>query len=456
MARLIVASPQAIIACCGQWGLFGLLLVLFLTGPQLVSTANGSETAAQLPELPLKAASDSAIEKRLRAVVGNIDDFQNVQIEVNDGVVRLSGKTPRMEASENVTRMVSRFEGVIYVDNQLQVETDIETRVKPALTKVKQYLANTVQKLPIFGVALVVIVLFWLIAHLATRWDLPYQRLGLNRLLQNLIRQFLGKGIFLLGVLLALDILDLTALVGAMLGTAGVVGLAIGFAFKDIVENYLAGLLLSIRRPFGLNDLVVIESHEGRVIRLTSSELILMTLDGNHVRIPNATVFKSFIYNFSINPRRRFSFSVGVGVNEDLVDVRLRGCDALQKMDGVMADPAPFMLVEDLGDYNVLVRFFGWVDQRTADFAKVRGEAIRQVKTTLENAGVEMPEPVQTIRMERVRPEPAETEAAPASRLKTAEDHYKAGVDVSPDTQLDDQISEDLAATQEPNLLTEA
>ena len=69
-----------------------------------------------------------------------------------------------------------------------------------------------------------------------------------------------------------------------------------------------------------------------------------MTLDGDHVRIPNATVFKSFIYNFSINPRRRFSFGVGVGVNEDLVNVRLRGCDALHKMDGVMADPAPFVL----------------------------------------------------------------------------------------------------------------
>ena len=104
----------------------------------------------------------------------------------------------------------------------------------------------------------------------------------------------------LFGVLLALDILDLTALVGAVLGTVGVVGLAIGFAFKDIVENYLAGLLLSIRRPFALNDLVLIESHEGRVVRLTPSELILMTLEGNHVRIPNATVFKSFIYNFSI------------------------------------------------------------------------------------------------------------------------------------------------------------
>lgn len=455
MVRLIVASPQAIIACFGKWGLFGFLMVLFLTGPQLVSTADGSEPAAQPAELPLKAVSDSAIEKRLRAVVGNIDDFQNVKIEVNDGVVRLTGKTPRMEASENVTQMVSRFEGVIFVDNQLQVETDIETRVKPALSKVKQYLANTVQKLPIFGVALVVIVLFWLIAHLATRWDLPYQRLGLNRLLQNLIRQFLGKGIFLIGVLLALDILDLTALVGAMLGTAGVIGLAIGFAFKDIVENYLAGLLLSIRRPFGLNDLVVIESHEGRVIRLTSSELILMTLDGNHVRIPNATVFKSFIYNYSINPRRRFDFTVGVGVDEDLVDVQTHGGAALEKMEGVMDEPAPFMIVEELGDYNVMVRFFGWVDQRTADFAKVRGEAIRRVKLALEVAGVEMPEPAQTIRLQRTGPTPSGLGAVSDSGVHNADDQEFKAVDLSPDRQLDDQIDEDLATSNEPNLLTE-
>jgi small-conductance mechanosensitive channel len=360
-----------------------------------------------------------------------------------------------MEASEMVAQMASRFEGVVYVDNQVQVETDIETRVKPAFTKVTQYLTNAVQKLPIFGVALVVIVLFWMIANLATRWDMPYQRLGLNRLLQNLIRQFLRKGIFLLGVLLALDIMDLTALVGAMLGTAGVVGLAIGFAFKDIVENYLAGLLLSIRRPFGLNDLVLIESHEGRVIRLTSSELILMTLEGNHVRIPNAMVFKSFIYNFSINPRRRFDFGVGVGVDEDLVDVNAHGCGALQIMEGVMPEPGPFMRVEELGDYNVLVRFFGWVDQRTADFAKVRSEAIRRVKAALDDAGVAMPEPVQTIRVKRVKEEAAQTELAPQSDLKRPEDRDAAGMDISPDTQLDNQINEDLATTQESNLLTE-
>lgn len=275
----------------------------------------------------------------------------------------------------------------------------------------------------------------------------PYQKLGLNRLLRNLIRQFLRKGIFLIGVLIAFDILDLTALAGAVLGTAGVIGLTIGFAFKDIVENYLAGLLLSIRRPFGLNDLVLIEPHQGRVIRLTSSELILMTLEGNHVRIPNAAVFKSAIYNYSINPHRRFDFGVGVGVSEDLIDVQKHGCGVLRQMEGVMAKPAPFMILEELGDYNVLVRFFGWVDPRTADFAKVRGEAIRRVKLALDQAGVNMPEPVQTIRLQRAGVANLESRTENSARRETE------SVDVSPDTQLDAQINEDLADPNESNLL---
>lgn len=433
--------------------IYSMILALLCSNMTLlIFPALGAEDSAQAPALPIKAASDSAIENRLRKVAENIDDFQNVKIDVNDGVVQLSGTTPGIEASERIAQLVSRFEGVIYVDNQLKVETDVEARVKPALARVKQYLKNAVEKLPVVGVALAVMVLFWLISRFITHWDLPYQRLGLNRLLRSLVRQFLRKGIFLLGVLLALDILDLTALIGAVLGTVGVVGLAIGFAFKDIVENYLAGMLLSIRRPFDLNDLVLIDSHQGRVVRLTSSELILMTLEGNHVRIPNATVFKSFIYNYSINPRRRFDFAVGVGVNEDLVDVRKRGCEVLQKMEGVLMDPAPFMIVENLGDYNVLVRFFGWIDQRKADFAKVRGEAIRRIKLALDEAGIEMPEPIQTIRVQRLRAAQSETTE---SQAHIAAERETETLDVSPDTQLDEQIKEDLSADQESNLLVE-
>ena len=95
-----------------------------------------------------------------------------------------------------------------------------------------------------------------------------------------------------LGLVAALQILEATALLGAVLGGAGVIGIALGFAVRDTVDNYVSSLMLSLRQPFRANDHVVIEGHEGRVIRLTSRATILMTLDGNHLRIPNSTVFK--------------------------------------------------------------------------------------------------------------------------------------------------------------------
>ena len=103
--------------------------------------------------------------------------------------MRLLGTTTRKETSEKVEQMVTRFEGVIYVNNQIQVESDVEDRVKPAITRVKQYLINATQKLPIIGVALAVMIVFWLISRLVTHWDLPYQRLGLNGLLRKPLPQ---------------------------------------------------------------------------------------------------------------------------------------------------------------------------------------------------------------------------------------------------------------------------
>ena len=108
--------------------------------------------------------------------------------------------------------------------------------------------------------------------------------------------------VVLLGILLALNLLGATALVGAVLGSAGVVGLVLGFAFKDIAENYVSGVLLSLRRPFAPGDHLLIDKYEGKVVALTSRATLLMTMDGNHLSLPNSLVFKSVVLNFSVNP----------------------------------------------------------------------------------------------------------------------------------------------------------
>lgn len=263
--------------------------------------------------------------------------------------------------------------------------------------------------LPLLVLALVAVWVCWMLGgwfSLRTLLDRVSQR---NPFMRDLARTTVRWSVTLLGVLVALEILNATALVGAMLGTAGVLGVAIGFAFKDTLENYLAGILMSLRQPFSPHDHVVINGNEGVVVSMTSRATILMTLDGNHLRLPNALVFRSVTLNYTRNPSRRFEFDVGIGVGEDLVTAQHIGTAELSRLPGVMQTPPPRAYIAALGDSNVQVRFLGWVDQRSHDFLMVRSEAIRTVKLALEAADMDMPEPIYRVQLS----DRAELAAAP-------------------------------------------
>ena len=256
----------------------------------------------------------------------------------------------------------------------------------------------------------------------------------------------------LIGLIVTFDLLGVTSLVGALLGTAGVAGLAVGFAFRDIIENYLAGVLMSIRQPFRVNDIVAIEEYEGRVVRLTARELVLLTFEGNHVRMPNATVFKNVLVNYMLNARRLVVFEVGVGAEEDLSRVQRLGTDTLAEMNGILEDPAPFARIVTLGDSSVTVRYHGWVDQSSTDFAKVQSESIRLVKAALDEAGVEMPEPTYRIVQVPMAGSDAKSEGTgPASSVR---DQARTA-DVERDGRLEAQVDEEAHDPDEPNLLSE-
>lgn len=401
-----------------------------------------ADTVAIESAVPL--APETELAAQIQAVLAEIEEFAEVDVVVRNGVVKLSGTVVDAQAEENVLALAQQFEGVLYVDNDIEQATDIETRVTPAVSRIQSYWDTLVSNLPVFGVALLILLLFWWTARRVHRWTTPFDRFGVTPLVQGLVRRVLSAVLFAIGLVLALDVLGVTALVGAVLGTAGVLGIAVGFAFQDIVENYLAGILLSVQRPFDMGDLVLLEGQTGAVVRMTARELVLMTPQGNHVRLSNATVFKSTIVNYSRNPRRRFEFVVGIGTEEDLSEVRKLGLDTLRAMPGVLDDPPPFALIEELGDSTVSVRFFGWVDQRQADFGKVKSEAIRLIKETMDEAGVQMPEPIYRVMLRQLPDETAPKPPVP---------HPSMAVDVSVDTVLEEQVRADLRASEEPNLL---
>ncbi|MBL0967374.1 MAG: mechanosensitive ion channel, partial [Blastomonas sp.] len=220
------------------------------------------------------------------------------------------------------------------------------------------------------------------------------------------------------GIIVALQVLDATALLGLVLGSAGIIGIALGFAIRDTVDNYVSSLMLSLRQPFRANDHVIIDDKEGRVIRLTSRATILMTLDGNHLRIPNAAVFKANILNFTRNPQRRFQFDVGVDAAADPLAAMREGLAAIQALPFVLEDPPSHAVIDKIGDSTIDLRFFGWLDQRRTDFGKGRSLAIDAAKRALEGAGFDLPEPIYRVRMDAGTAALAERESAGEPKVR--------------------------------------
>jgi small-conductance mechanosensitive channel len=246
---------------------------------------------------------------------------------------------------------------------------------------------------------------------------------------------------------------------GTIIGGVGVLGIAIGFAVRDSLENYISSIMLSLRQPFRANEHVVIGDQEGKVVRLTSRATVLMTLDGNHLRIPNAMVFKAVILNYSRNPERRFEFDLGVDAEDDPIAAMTLGLDTLGTLPFVLKQPDASAFIQTVGDSNIVLRFQGWLNQTQTDFSKARGLAISATKDALETGGFTLPEPIYRLRFDRsVGSEAVRRlqDAATTDRRKPTPAPATAGseaLDVTPDDHIEKKVDEERAETRETDLL---
>ncbi|MCD9007938.1 mechanosensitive ion channel family protein [Luteimonas sp. XNQY3] len=328
------------------------------------------------------------------------------------------------------------------VVEDVDVRTRLDQVYDEAETRVLQLIAN----LPLLlAAALIVFIASWLGGFVSQRLHWLRMRTR-NPYLDGLIRRAVRTVILLIGILIALDLLNATALVGAMLGSAGVLGLALGFAFKDIAENYIAGILLSLRRPFEPGQMVKIDSYEGKVASLSARTMTLITLDGNELRLPNALVFKAVILNYTSNPKRRFDFAFNIDASQSIRKAHAVAMQEIASIEGVLTDPGPSWTVVEFGATGVVLRFFGWVDQRHSDLGKTRSEAIRLVKGAFWRDGIQGPKTTTHVVLAR-----EEETATPA--VVDHEPATSAGVDTSVNRDIDRQVAE-VQSTDESNLLT--
>lgn len=323
--------------------------------------------------------------------------MEAVTVFVQGGVARLEGTVVDVDNRVLAAQVAGQQPGITSVDNRVGLSTRLSDRFSAALRQVVEKLVRLAAAIPLLLVAIAVVaVAWWLGRLLGQRFERRRWRSG-NPYIAGLAQRVAQWLTLLVGLLIALDLLGATALVGAVLGSAGVVGLVLGFAFKDIAENYVAGVLLSLRRPFAPGELLRIDSYEGKVAALTSRAVILVTLDGNRLSLPNALVFKSVVLNFTRNPLRRLDFVIPIDTAESIRQAQALAMRAIGGIDGVLDDPGPSWTVKGYEAGGLDLQFFAWVDQRESDLGKVRSEAIHAVRTAFATAGVESPRAIQYV-----------------------------------------------------------
>ena len=397
------------------------------------------------------------IAGRIRSIFAEIEPLKTVEVRVSSGVVTLSGIVPSAADVSRAEAIAGRVSGVVTVQNRLERDLNLDTNIAPALGQIGEDIRSLVNALPLIGVALGLGLVIGVMGYLIASVDRFWRWITPNPFLAELAATFVRFVSVVLGMVAALEVLGATALLGAVLGGAGVVGIAIGFAVRDTVDNYVSSLMLSLRQPFRANDHVVIEGHEGRVVRLTSRATILMTLDGNHLRIPNSLVFKAVILNYTRNPERRFEFELGIDADDDPVDGMAVGLEAVKKLPFVLDNPPATAIIEKVGDSNIVLRFYGWIDQTHTDFMKGRSLAIQAAKSVLESAGFALPEPIYRLRFDNAADLPAaaataESVKADRPRNAPAESVVEEG-DTAPESHVARMVNEERAETGKDDLL---
>ncbi|WP_417611388.1 mechanosensitive ion channel domain-containing protein [Parasphingorhabdus sp.] len=448
---------------------FSLLLLAIGLGPLVLNLALAEPASAQVavdepadvPEPAIDPSAtgvdDRAIANRLRGIFQEINGLEAIAIKVDAGVVRLSGPIADSESADRAEAIAQRVSGVVTVETQFERDLSVGSNVEPVVDKFGATLQSFLSALPLIGIAFLAAILVGLLGHFLASLMGFWRRVTPNIFLAELIAGTIRVVFIMIGIFIGLDILNATALLGAVLGGAGVIGLAVGFALRDTVDNYMSSIMLSIRQPFRANDHVLIGEREGRVVRLTSRATILMTMDGNHLRIPNATVFKAEILNYSRNPERRFSFELGVDADDDPAAAIETGLSAINGQDFVLNDPEATAEISEVGDSNIVIAFHGWVDQRHSDFKKARGAAIRVTKNALEECGFALPEPIYRLRFDNGPPSlsgiidngqrPAPTSETPKRAA------VKEAVDVSPEDHVEKLVDSERSGSGSADLL---
>ena len=275
----------------------------------------------------------------------------------------------------------------------------MNTEISTAWNKVQNMINGFMVLLPNIVLALIVFAFFFFVAgkikglvKRLTRKHRQARNLGLvlGRLAQGMT--------ILIGLFIALSIVIPSLKAGDLVQLLGISGVAIGFAFRDILQNFLAGILILLTEPFQIDDQIVFKDFEGTVENIQTRATTIRTYDGRRIVIPNSELFTNSVTVNTAFENRRLEYDVGIGYGDDISLAKQLMLQAIHSVDSVLQDPAPEALVMELAESTVNIRARWWIKPpRRADALDSRDKVISAIKKKLVENGIDLPFPTQQI-----------------------------------------------------------
>ncbi|KPK10917.1 MAG: mechanosensitive ion channel protein MscS [Myxococcales bacterium SG8_38] len=278
---------------------------------------------------------------------------------------------------------------------------DFQSAYQKLIQKLWGWVETFVEMLPNLAVAFLVIVLFWITsiaAAAATQRALI--RLRTRPSIQGLIVTLLRIAILFTGLMMALGILNLDKALTSILAGAGIVGLALGFAFQDLAANFISGVGLSLHRthPFKVGDLIETNDVFGTVQQITLRTTELRTLDGKQITIPNKHVYQDRLTNHSFSGERRVDLSCGISYGDDLEKVRKISIEAIEGIENRNKDKKVDLYFQDFGDSSINFVVCFWIRfQKQTDYLEAMSDAVMRLKKAFDQNDITIPFPIRTL-----------------------------------------------------------
>jgi small conductance mechanosensitive channel len=268
-------------------------------------------------------------------------------------------------------------------------------------TKLAEWLRSVVQIVPNLVVALVVMIASVVFASFVAKIAKKLlHRVSQSETVNRLIVAVIKILFIVLGLFASLGILNLEKTVTSLLAGAGVIGLALGFAFQEIAANFFAGVLIAIRKPYKEGDIVQVDTFMGTVNQITLRTTNLTTFNGLEVLIPNKDMFTKAVTNFTSTPDRRVEINGGVGYGDDLRKAEKVAIEMARQIEGCIQDKPVEFFFTGFGDSSITFQLRFWVLYPKQNiFLKATHEAIIGLKKAFDQNGITFPFPIRTLEL---------------------------------------------------------